>query len=260
VFIIGFALFLLSSNFGRQHDWNPAESLIVEITGPFQKVVMHAIRSTKRLWFDYFYHVNLRQEDRQLRQRIDTLEMEISRYQELLLSYDRLQELLQFKQTVNRPALAAQVIGLDPTGWFKSIIVDKGENSGIQLDMPVVNGRGVVGRIVSISSNYAKALLIIDQNSGVDALVQRSRDRGVLKGLSTEACTLNYVVKSSDVQVDDMVVTSGLGGVFPRGLPLGKIVEVRELTGELFNEILVRPSVDFSKLEEVLVILKGQEP
>ena len=122
--------------------------------------------------------------------------------------------------------------------------------------MPVVNASGLVGRIVSVSPNYAKILLIIDHNSAVDCLIQRSRDRGMVKGMSTEICKLDYVVKASDVRENDIVVTSGLGGIFPKGLPIGQIREVKELPGELFMDIEITPAVDFSKLEEVLVILK----
>ncbi len=122
--------------------------------------------------------------------------------------------------------------------------------------MPVVNAGGVVGRLVSVSPNYAKVLLVIDQNSAVDSIIQRSRDEGIVKGLSAKLCKLDYVVKTSDVVVGDKVVTSGLGRVYPKGLPVGEVVEVVNIPGELFKEIKVRPMVDFSKLEELLVILK----
>lgn len=255
-FFIGFVLFLFSSNSGQRSTWNSAEQLIIEIIAPFQKLIKHSVNVTEEFWLNYFDLVNVRSENRELRRKIDALRMENGRYRELLPTLERLKELLQFRQTINLPILAAQVIGRDPTGWFKSIVIDKGKGAGIELNMPVVNACGVVGRIVSASPNYAKGLLIIDQNSAVDCLVQRSRDRGMIKGLSTEICKLDYVVKSSDVAVGDMVVTSGLGGVFPKGVPVGHVLSVKEISGELFKDIEIKPAVDFSKLEEVLVILK----
>jgi len=211
-------------------------------------------------WLNYFQLINVRQENAHLMAEVDTLKMENNRQRELLSTHERLQKLLQFKQTTSRPVLAAQVVGLDPTGWFKSVIINKGKEAGLGLNMPVVNANGVIGKIVSLSSNYAKVLLIIDQNSAVDCLVQRSRDRGMVKGLSAETCKLNYVVRSSDVAVGDMVVASGLGGIFPKGLPVGEILNVEDNPGKLFKDIEIRPAVDFSKLEEVLVILKEDEP
>lgn len=256
VFIIGSVLFLLSSNSDVGPTWNPAEQFVIEITAPFQKLIKQTTKSTEELWLNYFRLVDVHHENKQLKNEIHELKMANSRYQELLATQERLEELLQFKQTINRPVLAAQVTGLDPTGWFKSVIIDKGKWAGLRLDMPVVNAFGVVGRVVSVSSNYAKVLLIIDQNSAVDCLVQRSRDRGMLKGLMSEICKLDYVAKSNDITVGDIVVTSGLGGVFPKGLPVGRILDVKEISGELFKDIKIRTAVDFSKLEEVLVILE----
>ena len=251
---------MLSSNSGPRQTWNPADQLIVEIIAPFQKLTKQTANAVREFWLDYFYLVNARRENTRLRREIDVLRMENSRYTELLAAYESLQKLLQFKHAINRPVVAVQVIGGDPTGWFKSIIIDKGKSSGLRVNMPVVNACGALGRIVSVSPNYAKVLLIIDQNSGVDCLVQRSRDRGIVKGLSTEICKLDYVAKSSDVVTGDMVVTSGLGGIFPKGLPVGEVLSVSGTGGELFKDIEIRPTVNFSKLEEVLVILKENKP
>ena len=254
VFFICFVLFLLSSSSGLKQPWNPAEQLIAEITAPFQKLIKQTINFTKDFWTNYFYLIDVRRENRRLKQEIDVFRRENSRYEELLATHERLRKLLQFKEVIRRPVIAAQVIGLDPTGWFRSVIIDKGNRAGLKWDMPVVNASGVVGRIVSVSSDYAKVLLIIDQNSAVDCLTQRSRDRGMVKGTSTQICKMDYMGKLSDAVVGDVVITSGLGGIFPKGLPVGKIENVKEGIGKLFKEIEVTPSVDFSKLEEVLVI------
>jgi len=256
IFIAGFILYLLSSNSGQRRKWNPAEQFIVQITAPFQRLITYTVNVTEKFWLGYFHLVDVRRENRRLKNEVDALRMENIRYREQLSTHQRLKQLLQFKHTIDRPVLAARVIGLDPTGWFKSIIIDKGKRAGLKLNMPVVNACGVVGRIVSVSPTYAKVLLIIDQNSAIDCLVQRSRDRGMVKGESIDNCKLDYVVKSSDVAVGDMVVTSGLGGIYPKGLSVGSILSVKEASGGLFKDIAVRPLVDFSKLEEVLVILK----
>ncbi len=263
VFFICFVLLLLSSTSGLRQPWNPAEQLIVEITAPFQKLIRRTVNFTKDFWLNYFYLIDVRHENTLLKQEINSFRRANSRYKELLTTHERLRKLLQFKEVIRRPVIAAQVIGLDPTGWFKSIIIDKGKRAGLKWDMPVVNASGVVGRIVSVSTDYAKVLLIIDQNSAVDCLMQQSRDRGMVKGLSMDACKMDYMTKSSDVAVGEMVITSGLGGIFPKGLPVGRISRVKDVSGEFFKEIEVSPSVDFSKLEEVLVIQtvnsRGQE-
>lgn len=253
VFII---LVLVSSKLGGKGRWNPAEKVIVEITAPFQKFIGSTINATEVIWFKYFALIRTHNENALLKREVDLLRMENSRYQERLTTHERLQELLQFKETYDWPVLAAQVILRDPSGWFESVIIDKGEDSGLKVNMPVVNARGVVGRLVSVSADYAKVLLIIDQNSAVDCIVQRSRDGGILKGLSSNVCRLDYVLETSDVGVGDKVVTSGLGGVYPKGLDVGEVLTVVSTAGELFRDIKVRPMVDFSKLEELLVILE----
>ncbi len=259
VFCIASVLFLLSSNPGSGPGWSPAEQVIVEVTAPFQKVITGIARRVQSLWRDYFYLVGVREENRKLRRALDALTLENNRYRELLTTHQRLQELLRFKQSHATAAVAAQVIGVDPSGWFKSVIIDKGTRDGLRVDMPVVSSAGVVGKTVTVSPDYAKVLLIIDQNSAVDALVQRSRDRGMVKGLAREFCRLDYVLKSTDVKTGDLVITSGLGGVFPKGLALGRILTIRDAPGELFREIVLETAVDFSKLEEVLVVLEGSQ-
>lgn len=255
----GFLLIFLSSNAGRNAPWNRVEGLIVELTAPFQELITGTTHRIESIWKDYFYLVDLRQENRRLLEEVNRLRMENSRYREQLAEYPRLRALLGFRQRLNRPALAARVIGMDPSGWFKSVIIDKGRRDGVKTHMPVVNAEGVVGKIVSVAADYAKVLLLIDQNSAVDCLVQRSRDRGMVKGLSKQSCKLDYVLKSSQVRVGDLVVTSGLGGIFPKGLTVGRVTEIHDIPGALFKEIEVRPAVDFSKLEEVLVVLKERQ-
>lgn len=254
----GFALFLLSTNPGPNQSWNPAEQFIIEVTTPFQKLIKLAVGSVERLWTDYFYLVGLKDENRRLNKDIDLLKTENSRYKELLATHERLRKLLQFKQIISNPVIAAQVIGLDPSGWFKSIIVDKGSVAGIEKNMPVVNASGVVGRVISVSPDFSKILLVVDQNSAIDCLLQRSRDRGILKGLSTDVCNLEYLAKTANAAIGDQIITSGLGGVFPKGLPVGKILHISENPGMLFKEIKVRPAVDFSTLEEVMIILNQE--
>jgi len=214
------------------------------------------VNVTENLWLKYFGLINARNENARLKKEINALRMENYRYRELYATHQRLQQLLQFEKKIDWPVSAAQVIGRDPTGWFESVIVDKGADAGLKVNMPVVNANGVVGRLVSVSKNYAKVLLVIDQNSAVDCIIQRSRDRGIVKGLSSKVCKLDYVLKTSDAVVGDMVVTSGLGRVFPKGIPVGEVIEVENKPGEIFKDVKVRPLVDFSKLEEVLVILK----
>jgi rod shape-determining protein MreC len=260
VFFIGLIIFLLSYGSGKISPWGPTGQLVIDITAPFQNLIAKMSGAVEGFWLNYFQLINVREENAQLKAAVDSLKMENSRYLEMLSGHKSLEKLLQFKQSMNEPSLAARVIGLDPTGWFKSVIIDKGEDEGVRLDMSVVNANGIVGRVVSVSPNYAKVLLIIDQNSAVDCLVQRSRERGIAVGLSTDICKLNYVQKSGDIAVGDIIVSSGLADIFPKGLPVGEVLNIKDVPGELFKDIDIRPAVDFAKLEVVLLIMKERMP
>jgi rod shape-determining protein MreC len=247
---------LVSSNISKRRPWNPVEQAVIEMTAPAQMFTAKTIEVIEDFWLKYFSLVDLHNENASLKKEMQTLRMQNDQYREVASVNQRLQELLQFKETVQWPAMAAQVIGHDPTGWFESIIIHKGKNSGLKLGMPVVNAQGVVGQVVSLAPNYSKVLLIIDQNSAVDSLIQRSREKGIVKGLTRKTCKMHYVVKTGDVVVGDLVVTSGMGGVYPKGLPVGEVIEVSEDPWEMFKGVMVRPLVDFEKLEEVLVLLR----
>jgi rod shape-determining protein MreC len=255
VLLIFFLFFLISLNREKSGNWNPIEKVVVEITAPFQKLVYNTVNTTSNTWLKYFGLINARRENIRLKEQIISLKTENYRNQEMLATYRRLLRLLQFTERTNQAVLAAQVIGRDPSGLFQSVIINRGKRSGLTVDMPAVNEDGVVGRIVSVSDNYSKVLLLIDQNSAVDCIIQRSRDNGIVKGLSSDACIMDYVLKTSDIKVEDIIITSGIGGIFPKGLPVGRVTDIKDPSDEFFMEIKVEPFVDFAKLEEILVIL-----
>ena len=248
---------MLSLSIGKGQEWNPAEKLVAEITAPFQRFFTGTISIARNIWRSYFFLVETRQDNLLLKKKIDLLKIENSKYQELLLANQRLQKLLNFQENTDEPLLPARVIGWDSSGLFKSIIIDKGANDGLRINMPVVNSEGAVGRVVSVSPDYAQVLLVTDQNSAVDGLVQRSRGRGMVKGRGSSECYFDYVIKTCDIKTGDIIVTSGLGRIFPKGLYLGIVKEINDSPNKLFKDVRVAPAVDFSKLEEVLIVLRS---
>ncbi|MCU0597342.1 MAG: rod shape-determining protein MreC [Desulfobacterota bacterium] len=256
VLFVFVALVLISFNAGKRRSWTPVEQAVIEITAPIQKAIRKSAEAVERVWLKYFSFVDLREENTRLKEEVDDLRMQNDLYRELASTHARLRELLQFKESLRSPVVAAQVIGRDPTGWFESVFIDKGTGAGLRLNMPVVDARGVVGRLVAVSPHYAKVLLIVDQNSAVDCLIQRTREKGILKGLPSQLCRLHYVSRAADVAVGDKIVTSGLDRIFPKGLPVGEVTEIADTPWEFFKDVRVKPSADFSRLEEVLVLLK----
>ena len=226
------------------------------VVAPLQEAVTDSIRFAKGIWNHYFYLVSVAQENDNLKKALSQAVAKKSQHNEVELSNQRLRKLLNFKETTTSKILAAEVISVDPSSWFKSVIIDKGSLNGVVRGLPVVIRQGIAGQVVDVSSRYSKIMLIIDRNSSVDAMVQRTRARGIIKGEATAGqCLFKYVLRKDDVRVGDKIVASGLDGVFPKGLPVGDVKEVVRRNSGVFQEVRVVPYIDFEKLEEVLVIL-----
>ena len=201
------------------------------------------------------YHQNLVQ-NQHLKKELGYIRRQLHEARELHIENVRLRELLDFKQRSVYRLTAASVIGYDPTNLSSVIIIDKGEREGISSGLAVITNDGLVGRIVEAGSKTSKVLLINDINSGVAALIQRSRQIGLVSGTLAEGLILQYLSIDSDVQISDLVVTSGLSGIYPKGILIGKVTRVREEEGSGEIVAMLEPSADLTKLEEVLVVLK----
>lgn len=262
ILIFLLALSLISANLHSRENMSFFESLVVGVTSPVQKAVWGVIGGISNIWRGYFYLVGLEKENQALKRELQELKLQVNRYREADLANQRLRALLNFKKSIATPLLPAQLVAFDPSGWFQTILIDKGRDDGVVRDMAVVSAEGLVGRVIGVSNHHAKVLLILDGNSAVDAYIQRSRARGVLVGLGLELCLLKYVQRNEDVQVGDQVISSGMGGVFPKGLLVGTVQEVVRGSSGLFQRVEVEPAVNFGRLEEVLVVLQSppEEP
>jgi len=176
-------------------------------------------------------------------------------YQEIISANQRLRELLGFKEKQPYSLIPVEVIAYDPHNYFKVIFIGKGKKEGIEKEMVVVNAQGLVGRVIEVYPHRAKVLLILDERSKIGVRDQRTRDMGILQGKGEKGvCELKYVLSRADVRVGDKIITSGLGGLFPKGIVVGKICAIKKDPNQLFQEIEVVPSVDFGKLEELFAI------
>jgi len=247
-------IIILSVNSSRYPSYGSGRTAIFFIA-PFQKTVAQSVQFLKNIWGHYFFLVSVAKENDNLKKAINQATDKNNKYREVEISNFRLRNLLNFRKTMTNKVLVAEVIGQDPSPWFKTIIIDKGKSDGVEKGLPVVVPEGIAGQVIDISHNYSKVLLIIDQNSAVDALVQRTRDRGLVKGQSNGRCFFKYVLRKHDIKVGDTVVSSGLDGVFPKGLRVGYVSEIVKRNSGIFQEVTVTPYVDFEKLEEVLVVL-----
>jgi len=198
-------------------------------------------------------------ENERLHKRIQTLEVERQKLLEAEATHRKLQQLLDFRAQLPTKALTASIIADSASSWFQGCVLDKGSADGVHKDMAVVTPLGVVGKVVSTSTRSAKVILLTDANSGIDVLIQRTRSRGIVSGSLENGLVLKYMKRSEDIQVGDRLITSGLDGVFPKGLMVGTVTKVNKQNLGLFQFVEVLPAVQPSRVEAVLVVASGAE-
>ena len=228
----------------------------LEVIGPFQTAISKVSNYSGSIRQKYVDLLSVREENEQLRQELLQYRTANIEYREALATNVRLQKLLELKESLPPPTLTAEIVGKDPSLWFRTLTINRGSSDGVQKGMPVVTVEGVVGQILTSSPNYSKVLLATDPNSAVDVITQKTRVHGIVKGLGRDAFGLNYVFKSAVVEKGDFVLTSGLGGVFPKGLMVGSVLEITNSRRGMFQKIEIEPAVDFSQLEHLIIIMK----
>ncbi len=229
------------------------ERFTISIISPFQLAVTKTINFTKDVWNTYFRSVLAVKENVELKKKLGKAIELKNRFEELELENIRLKKFVNFTGQVPDTYVAAQIIARDPSPWFKTIMIDKGAKDGLEKGSPVLVSEGIVGQIIKVAKNYSRVLLIIDRNSAVDALVQNSRVRGIVKGNNEDNCSFVYALRKDEVKKGEMIISSGMDQVFPKGLKIGRILKVTKVHSQLFQDILIETSVDFNKIEEVLV-------
>jgi rod shape-determining protein MreC len=236
-----------------------ASRALVALTLPLERMVTLPVHEAQGWWDELVVLVQVREENDRLRQRIARLEEENLQYREAIVSSERFQRLAGFRESHEVPMVPANVVHQDVSPWFRSVIIDQGTAAGIRPGMPVVTDLGVVGVIAGTAPSASKVLLLIDPQSHVDAYVQRSRARGSVRGAQGRECSFEFVLRDEDLAVGDLLLTSGMGEVFPKGLVIGHVTAVERQPYGLFQEAHIKPAVDFGKLEEVFVILERRE-
>lgn len=245
---------LMSMDVKKRGKLSMLDEVLMDSASLAQRGTTSFYQLGKDVWFGYIYLTGLREENMRLRDEAAALKEQVNGMRETTLENQRLRELLAFKESTGYHTITARVIGTDPSSLFKTITIGKGSAGGIRKNMAVVTNDGVVGRVLSLSSTSAKVLLITDRNSNADAIIQRSRDRGIAEGREPDLLQLKYLPRSADVVEGDLIVTSGIGGVFQKGLVMGTVSRIDKKEGGIFQYVEISPVVNFSKLEEVLVI------
>jgi rod shape-determining protein MreC len=236
----------------RGSAWTTA---LLELVVPVQRAVTAPVDYVRGVWNDYVALVGVREANQALARDLDLLRDENLKLREALLATERLDAIAETQESVGLPMLPAEVAGLGPSIWYQSVLLDRGTKQGVEPGMPAVTDAGVVGLVTASSPHAAKAMLLLDRQSAIDGMVQRSRARGIVRGQGNDLLVFEYDAREPDVKVGDEVISSGLDGVYPKGLRVGIVTAVSEGESGLLRTAALAPAVDFGRLEQVYVVL-----
>jgi rod shape-determining protein MreC len=232
----------------------PLGALLMWIMRPLQIASQGAVNWITDFRENYDTLAGFRTENERLRKRIQNLEVERQKLLEAEATNRQLKQLLDFRSHLPAGVITAAIIANSAASWFQSCQIDKGSADGVRKGMAVVTPLGVVGQVVAVTPRAAKVLLLTDPNSGIDVLVQRTRSRGIVSGSLENGTVLKYMKRSEDVQEGDRLITSGMDGVFPKGMMVGTVIKVRKQHLGLFQFVEVLPAVQTPRTENVLVV------
>ena len=259
VLILSSLLVLMSHQVRTRRGSTLLEDSLLNVSAPLVKGASGGVGLLSGVWQGYLDLRASRRENLALKAHLGELEERGREGEEFRRENLRLRDLLDLKQSSEVPSLAAEVIALGTSSQARTALINRGSKDGVKRDMPVVSRKGVVGRVIALGTGMAKVQLLIDPNSGVAGIFQRTRGQGMVVGMGDHGCRMEYVSELEDVDVGDVVVTSGLDQIYPKGVTIGVVSSVTE-GDQLTKNIYLSPEVDFRHLEEVLVLLKPGVP
>jgi len=234
-----------------------ASNVVPIIRSPLLEIVkhpLHLITLVKREIRGFvFYHHNYVQNEL-LKKEVDFLKSKLNTYQEAVLENERLRGLLAFKKENPFKVIAARVIGRSAENLTSAMIINRGRDNGVKVGMVAINYLGLVGRVIEVSASTAKVALVNNPNFAVSGIVKRSRQEGLVCGALGNSLIMKYLPAEPDIQIDDTILTSGMTALYHKGLLIGKVAEINEEFSGLASYAIIKPAVDISNVEEVLVI------
>lgn len=229
------------------------------VTISLQKLYVGFSSQVRGTTAQYLNLMDIKKDNRNLQNEVSVLKAQLVQLEEIRLENVRLSRLLDFKESTPLDLIPAKVIGHDMIGQHQTLIINKGKNANIVAGQSVVTPDGVVGSVLSVSEKFSQILRVTDRYSDIDAVAQRTRARGIVEGVSTTECQMKYLQRTDDIQIGDLIVTSGFDGVFPKGFPIGTVTKVDKKSYGITQTVLMNPAVSTINIEEVFVVLKVNE-
>jgi rod shape-determining protein MreC len=245
---------LISAQVNSRRGVPLLEAITFGVFSEVQRGASGGVSVFHRMWTGYVALRGVRAENESLKRQLGAVTVELQQQRSQAERARGLEQLLQLRESSNLQTTAASIIAAGPNPEFRTLTIDRGSRDGLKSDMSVIAPAGVVGRVVVPSARNAKVQLLIDRNAAAGAIIGRSRAQGVVVGTGEAQLQLEYVSETADVAEGDRVETSGIDGIFPKGMTIGTVRRV-ERSGSAYRLIVVEPAVDFSSIEDVLVVL-----
>lgn len=258
-FLFLFSFYLLSSYDFSQRSDHPVSRAIIDLLAPILDGIDSISDNIQQTWEEYIAIRDARRENRRLKKELTRIKSQISELTEYQQENERLRSLLFLKTKIPAKMISAEVIGKDSTRWSQTILINKGRSDHLVKNLAISTHEGVVGHIIEVARTAAKVLLISDINSSVSAIVQRNRIQGIVVGRGDGLCRVKFLSNIADIHEGDLMVTSGFGGIYPKGLIVGCLQNILKKPTGLFLEAELVPDADLSRLEEVLIVMKNSE-
>ena len=262
--LLALPVMVLHTSLKAPEKLNPFDLALLKVTGPIQAGLMAVMEGIHSGWRRYIYLVGVEQENEKLKKQNLKLQMAVETARRDVGKLRNYEKLLGFRKERGVETLGVRIVGRNTSPFVRSLRVriDRGAKT-LRSGLPVMTTDGVVGRVGRVFAPYSEIVLAVDPKSAIDIIIQRTGGRGLLRGIAGTnryACRIDYLLRTEEVKVGDLVVTSGVAGVFPKDLPVGRISKVTRRTYGLYQEVEVTPSVDFTSLKEMLVILSPPPP
>jgi rod shape-determining protein MreC len=254
VLLLLFSLHLVLTDKSEARRGLLIKDLLAVALSPVQNAMTASYNAVTGVMNDYIFLVAVRKENDALKNTVRTLTDENNQLLEETHLGERLKQVVAYKDEAPFSTTVARIQAFSIDRWSKTMTIAKGAGDGIEKDMAAITHLGVVGRVIEVNPSTSRVLLSTDPRSNIEAIVQRTRVKGVVEGNGTDGLTLKYIRELDDVNLGDRIVTSGFSGLFPKGLVVGEVRKIEKGEDNFFKNIRVEPSVSFKKLEEVLIV------
>ncbi|MBK9293300.1 MAG: rod shape-determining protein MreC [Oligoflexia bacterium] len=258
VLILALPLISLNIEKKQENEISWYDLPVLWVINPTQELFSKFALGVSKTTSFYLNLLDVKKQNRILKEELARAKQDLKLAEETQNENNRLKKILEFKQSAQSQYLAAQVTAMGLWGEYSSVTINKGLENGVKKKMAVVTPEGVVGYILNAEKKYSTVILLTDRNTVIDAIVQKNRARGILEGLGKDLSQLKYLLRTDDIQVNDLVVASGLDGLFPKGFPIGYVTRVDKKHYGVTQYVEVKPIIDITRLEEVLVVKKNE--